>query len=412
MPTSTSTAVIAIASFKLNYSFNIVLYMRRLISSVGILFLITACSSPDPIEDYASRPDFDQLPVFEIEQLFEISDFNDGDFFASVTQVVSGEDGTILVSDSQAKKIYLFDETGAYLSYLGGEGAGPGEFRQIGRVSLLAPDTLQAVDWQLARITFFSLQDGNWTAVKYHDRPSGAREYGSDIFFTFDGLYPRENGYLARFNSSFTPVDTATHSFAYYSKLDFDLQQAENQEYYMHVVTKPVVNREGVRSVSVMSLPESHRTHYSNTADGFKISNWSGNNQIIISHITRGDSSSFKFASNRVPFLDEEIRAIIDRQIPDPENSMFSRDQTREALPKYRGFSRQLILDDLERIWILTRPFQVDDPEWLIYSKSGNLLAAAPHPGGTVSQIKNNRMYVRLSTPDGEPAFGAYRLHE
>lgn len=389
-----------------------ILSMKRLIPTLSIILLFTACSSSDSLDEYSARPDFDQLTVFEIENLFNISTFNDGDFFASISKVAVGDDNTIFVSDPQVRKIYLFDQNGDYMEYLGGEGEGPGEFRQIGTVSLLAPDTLHVVDWQMARITFFSKKQGKWTAVKYFDRPTGAREYGSDIFFTFNSLYPHTHGYLGRFTSSFTPADTTTHSFAYYTKFDYELNPTDNQEYLMHVLSKPIVNRVPGRSVSVMPVPEEHRILYSNTTNGYKVSTWTGGNRIVISHITEDDSTGFEFPSNRVQIAEDEKKELVERRIPDPDNAMISREELRNYIPEYKGFSRQIIIDDQERIWILTRPFEDDDPEWLIYNKSGDLLAAAPHPGGTFMYIKNNRVYVSLTSIDGEPAFGVYTIHE
>lgn len=385
--------------------------MIRLIFAI-IILLFNACSNSEDSENNSTRPDFDEIPVFNMENQFKISTFNEDDFFASISQVAVGEDNTIFVSDPQALKMYLFDQHGAYIEYLGGEGEGPGEFRHIRSVSLLAPDTLQVVDWNLGRITFFSLKNKQWTAVKYFDMPVGAREYGSDIYFSFYSLFPHPNGYLGRFNSSFTPSDTATHIFAYYTKFDYELNPMDNQEYLMHVIAKPMVTRIPGRSVSVMHVPEGPRMLFSNTAEGYKISNWTGNNRILIRHITGGDSTGFEFPSNRVLITEEERTEMVDQQIPYSDNTKIIREQIRSSIPEYKEFVRQLITDDQERIWILTRPFEEDDPEWLIYNKEGTLLAAAPHPGGTFMQIKNNRVYVNFTSDDEEPAFGVYILHE
>lgn len=386
--------------------------MKYLITLTTIALWFAACSGSDSYNDKSVRPDFDQLPVFEIENQFTISTFNDGDFFGAVSQVAVSDDQTIFVSDPHTRKIYMFDRDGEYRGYLGGEGEGPGEFRQIGSVSLLAPDTLHVVDWELARITLFSKTDGQWTAVNYFDRPDGAREYGSDIYFTFNSLYPHPDGYLGRFTSSFTPDDTAGHNFAYYTKFDYELNPVDDREYLMHVTSNPIVIRDPGRSVSVMGAPEGHRTLYANTGESYKVSTWTGDNRITIRHITEDDSTGFNFSSNRLPITEERKAELVEDRIPDPENARISRGEMSEYIPDYKGFSRQLIVDDQDRIWILARPFENEDPEWLIYSKDGDLLAAAPHPGGTFRQIKNNRIFTSLTTADQEPAFGVYEILE
>ncbi len=68
------------------------------------------------------------------------------------------------------------------------------------------------------------------------------------------------------------------------------------------------------------------------------------------------------------------------------------------------------MVDDRDRIWILTRPFEEEDPEWLIYDMDGELLAAAPHPGGTLMKVTEDRMYFRISSADEEAALGVFEI--
>jgi len=375
-------------------------------------FLVISCSETQPGISEDERPDFEQVPLFELEEVFSVSSFDDGNFFAQITTVTEAVDGTIFVSDPQARKLYMFDRDGNYLGFLGGAGEGPGEFRQIGALTWLESDTFQVYDWEMARITLISNQNGVWGPVRYFDRPQGAREYGSDIYFTFSNLYPHPDGYLARFSSSFTPVDTSRFNFAYYTLFDQDLKPADNREYNMYLESGAIVNRVPGSSVSVMSIPEAHRMLFHITSDGLKINTWTGSNRILIQKIVNegSDTAGFLFTSRRVHISTNEKDEIAKERIPNPENATITRERLINYIPDYRGLARQLIVDDHDRIWILTHPFEEGDPEWLIYNMDGELLGAAHHPGGRVTQILENRLYLVKASDDEEPSFGLYEI--
>jgi len=384
--------------------------MEKYLLSLVLLISVAACSNNQENNSVQGRPDFESIPVYNAQESISVSEFDDGQFFASVVSAFEGEDGTVFAFDARALKIYMFDRDGRYLGFLGGEGEGPGEFKQPGSISLLAPDTFSIMDWSLARITLFSNKSGTWEAVEYFDRPSGSREFGSEIYFNFNNLYTRPNGYFARFQSSFTPVDTATHSFAYYILMDEELNPVDETEYGMHHVSKVYLVRNQGQSLSVTSVPQAHRRIYDFTSDGREVSSWTGENLISIRNIVNGDSTAFEFPSKRIPITEDEKNEIAEERIPNPGNSPFTRAGLKERIPDYKPLARQLLVDDKNRIWVLVHPFQEGDREWLIYSTEGELLGAANHPGGRATQIYGNRMYVIFSSGDVEPSFAAYKL--
>ena len=385
--------------------------MKIIYITLIILILCTACSSADHSEESSSRPDFDQIPEFEPQELFSISTFGEGDFFGFISSINIDSSESILVSDPSNQKIHVFDKDGTYLNFIGGDGEGPGEFRRLASVSFIAPDTLHAVDRSLNRISFFSKSDESWELLHTLDTPESSLGFGSEIVFSFSSLYPHKDGYLARFTNMMTIADTANHSFAYYKLLDEQLNLLNENKYLFELTSTPLLHRDS-GSMSVSPLPESHRMLFSNTVDGVKISTWSGDNLISIRQITGNDSTGFRFPSKYEPYTDQEIEAIINRIIPDPSNSIFSRTALRDLIPEHKDYSLQLLVDDKGRIWILTRPLLEDDPEWLIFDQQGTLLAAMHHPGGRLAHIKNNRIYVIHSEVDTEPFFSVYKFSE
>ncbi len=69
-------------------------------------------------------------------------------------------DGRLAVANAGSHEIRLFDETGRYLSSMGGEGEGPGEFTGMARLDVSAEDSLYVWDQQQQRLTVFDPEGG------------------------------------------------------------------------------------------------------------------------------------------------------------------------------------------------------------------------------------------------------------
>jgi len=64
-------------------------------------------------------------------------------------------DGSIVIANAGTSELRLFDSRGRFLRTIGRAGAGPGEFRRIVWVQAVEPDTLLVVDSELRRVTAF-----------------------------------------------------------------------------------------------------------------------------------------------------------------------------------------------------------------------------------------------------------------
>lgn len=370
---------------------------------------LLSCSGGGQQANPSERPDFDSIPVAEPVEIILISDFNNGEFFGRVSDVVVSSDGSILAADPGAKKIQIFDRSGNYQGFVGGDGEGPGEFRQIGMISMLPGDILAVNDWQLARITLFERNNGKWEAVRFFDRPAGSREYGEGLFFAFNNIYSTDDGYLVRFSTSFTPVDTATHTYGYYLRYDHNLSLIDETEYLMHTVMRSNVTRSG-SGVMVRGYPEPHLMRYSILPGGLKVSTHSSKRNVDVQQITGDVIHSFEFTSNHIPITESEKQELAEENVPEQMRAGGQLDATRRLIPDYKGYSRALLVDNQDQIWILTNQFEEGDPEWLVYNMDGELLKAVHHPGGTVSAIHGNRMIVRYSSADDEPSVAVFEF--
>lgn len=66
-------------------------------------------------------------------------------------------EGRIVVANAGTNELRFFDEGGAFLSAAGGEGDGPGEFRDIARIHRYGPDSLLVYDRSARRVSVFGI---------------------------------------------------------------------------------------------------------------------------------------------------------------------------------------------------------------------------------------------------------------
>jgi len=81
----------------------------------------------------------------------------DHEFFR-VRNAIRTSEGRIYVANWGTNEIKAFSDTGDFLGVFGGEGEGPGEFRDLWGVAAYRGDSLVAFDYDLGRITIFPLR--------------------------------------------------------------------------------------------------------------------------------------------------------------------------------------------------------------------------------------------------------------
>lgn len=104
--------------------------------------------------------------------------------------------GHIAVANGSGNEILVFDATGERVAMWGGTGDGPGEFRDLEWLALLAPDTLAAGDRSLRRVTVFDARGRHvrsfgtaeavdWMSTPIPPRPMGLLGDGSVVAAAF-----------------------------------------------------------------------------------------------------------------------------------------------------------------------------------------------------------------------------------
>ena len=161
---------------------------KRRPSRVGtwsaILFCTGACAggdAPAPEADVPAVPTFEGVVDLEIGEL----DGDDPYLFSYIFSVAADPLGRILVTDSRAHEVRVFDPDGNFLFHLGGEGDGPGEFRFPCCVGF-SPDGELWVR-ERPRYTVFELEDSGARYVRAVRRLAAGQLGAYPVAFDADG---------------------------------------------------------------------------------------------------------------------------------------------------------------------------------------------------------------------------------
>lgn len=130
-------------------------------------------------------------------------------------------DGRVFVANGAEHAVLEYDTTGTLLRRIGRAGHGPGEFMAIRWIALLQPDSLLVLDSELRRITVF---DASGTYARSFTvelpevgEPQWIAEHGSEIALSYSkGVDPRglEDGGLARDSDVVVMIDRNPESAA------------------------------------------------------------------------------------------------------------------------------------------------------------------------------------------------------
>lgn len=131
---------------------------KNLLLFTFIIFVSISCSQqPDQNIEVVTAG----LPELELVHHFTISDSEDL-IFRQISGINSDSNGRIFLSDVRALQIHVYNAEGDYVTSIGREGSGPGEFLHLLRVFVDLNDRLFAFDGRLARTTIITENNNKW----------------------------------------------------------------------------------------------------------------------------------------------------------------------------------------------------------------------------------------------------------
>jgi hypothetical protein len=385
--------------------------------SVSLLFLLTLtnCSPPEaeipehiqglenlvviqPNSEPSSSIEFIRDAVIDdrnATKTWFVYDFGEGLWFAGLEV---DDSGRIYVGNVSEKTIQVFDPNGSYLTNIGNEGNGPGEFKGISDLKINS-NQLYAFDFLQFRTTFFSLDSLKVDEVKdaYLSRAPDVAEL-TGWLYNGNKLIDDER-FLVRYMDEYANANVGTPKY--------NLDKPRPGRYY-------IVDREG-KVLSDMLFELKHNkiiTAENNGRLSFNIMLLPFLNQPLVSisddsHIVSANSEEpliNMYAPNgdslKSFYIPMEKKALIRDELTSMYTDLNARNQNlvqNAELPEKWPALADIIMDDENRLWVATIPdTETLTHDWWVLKDTGDLLATFRWPGNrSIEKIKDGYLYAR-----------------
>jgi|SRR5690625_52271 len=380
---------------------------------ISVLILCSGCSPQDEIELPEHIRNLENLTVYEANEVtpFQIQlqrdqlyGEEDGVLFGSrIMDMAVDEEGCVYIADSE-KEIKVFEAEGEYVTTLGREGDGPGEFKNIVNLQIEG-NQLYAHDMTQQRVTVFSLEDLTYkTTVNIADNRMLIGElndsYPSRYHVTSDGNFLIAFSY-SDVTEGLRDWDRIGYSNQYYllnqegritSYKLFDLRS--RSEVIVPVGGLSVGRSIGFYGRLVMGLTNNDHVLTAWTED-----------MLVSNHSINGEyQRSFYYPFERVPLTQASAsNAGIAEFILEGFSSM----QAPEHWPSLSS----LLVDDENRIWISTIVDNHEIYEWWVLQETGEMITRFEWPRDkSVQEIKNGYLYSLERTDSEELFIARYKI--
>ena len=282
--------------------------------------------------------------------------------------------------------IYVFDPDGHYVTHLGREGRGPGEFRNVPEIQIQS-NRLYAYDNALRRIEVFSLDPPAFTRsiIISPDKWRHVRALQKSWFRHF---FAKKDG---TFLMGFTRSVMSPKYYRYF--------QADSTG---KVTSGQIFQRRYVNFTSGLSgppappvavsprnfnpeLPSSGRSLMAVSGDGHIFSAWS-EDFLIREYDSKGDYlRAVYYPYKKSPLNPNDI---INHY---KGGSAIFRNAVRNAnFPKTWPALSYLLVDDQNRLWVATIGNDKNHYEWWVLNPSGKLLAKFTWPGKRINRLSES----------------------
>ncbi|GAA5521071.1 6-bladed beta-propeller [Aliifodinibius salicampi] len=361
---------------------------------IALFIMVMGCSnqSEKQVPDHIKK--LDNLTVNSIPQNPDTVTLVQDQVFGSTNTTVVGNmvdvavdtNGKVYIADGDQNIIHSYQQDGSYLTSLGKEGDGPGEFRNIGNINIVS-DQLYAHARQSQIINIYSLLSQEYMAQidlnprnwKNIEDPAGVNSVST--------FYPLSDD---RFLVAINEFKNPENQFLKYYWINSDGKMISEK---LLEQKKAAPTRIKGQTPIVFTLPFAIKPLLAFSSEGNLYS--ARTDEFLIKlHDRAGDyQEAFYYPYERSPLNKEEL---ISRY---PKGS-FRQGVSKVDFPETWPVMEQMLIDDEDHLWISTIVDDMEIYQWWVLSEHGELLARFKWPRNKeIKVVKNGYLYA-LETLD------------
>lgn len=365
-------------------------YMLAVVIAVG-------CSSGEQVEipEHISR--LDNLKVFSSSDIepspvkitagFEIKD-TDELTIGRMGDIAVAEDGRIFISALQQNSILVFKPDGSYLTTLGNEGKGPGEFLNIDQLKIYG-DYLFVYDSNQERINVFSLNPLSFSHTVNLQGISNTD--GLEGYSPFQLFIANEETFLMSFRDRFSMDNLDDKRVSYYvvnqtGKITRKIFEQSDVKYF---------KSDDGGFTRIFSSPF-HTKPLTVVSNDGRLFSSNGRNFLIKVYDSNGRYlRAYYYPFDRVQVTRENIRSYTFGN-SEEDNEVFQEMTQDNELPKTWPVLNEILIDNKDRLWVSTIINDFEVYEWWILNKTGEVITKFKWPRNKpIAAVHNNAFFTR-----------------
>lgn len=375
-----------------------------------LLMLFAACSTSPEVEIPEEVAELENLTVIpsdsEPSQTIGFTrDMVYGDtddvLVGRIAGVAVDSEGRVFVADGDQNHIHVYESDADYLTRLGNEGEGPGEF---GNISSLKADEkyLYAFDRNQRRINVFSLE-----ALEFsHSIPLLREDLDiEELAGRYPGqYYLRNDGKLIVGYSQFFQMDDLEDDRQTLYYLVDQEGQVEGERFFEQKAADVLTDRNG-NSFMVMYIDFGRRPLLSVGADDKLYSAWSEDFLIKVYNADGKYERALYYPYSKSELDKSEV-------VKEYEGERLRRMIRNADLPETWPALHSLMVDDKNRIWASTFTDSPDKYQWWVIDKDGTLYARFDWPRErSLVKVLDGYIYARETDKEtGLEQVARYRI--
>lgn len=358
-----------------------------------LLILLAGCSSSPEVQIPENIAQLENLTVISESEAPGTINFKREAVYGDTEDVIIGrissvaidENGRVFIADGDQNVIHVYEPGGNYLTRLGREGEGPGEFGNIGNLNRDS-QYLYAYDWNQRKLNVFSLEDLGFS----HTIPLLREDRDiEELSGTYPGqYYVRNDGtLLVGYNQPYRSNDLDEKRTTKYYLLDKE-GRVTSDKFFEHNVTENLTDRSN-NSFMVMYSPFGRKPLFSLAGDDRIYYCWTEDFLVKIYNPDGSYERAFYYPYSKAPLDRDEI---LSRYEGERQRRMVRNADAPATWPALNS----LTVDNKNRMWVSTITDDQDVYDWRIIDEEGEILAQFTWPRDQLlEEVKDNYVYTR-----------------
>lgn len=345
--------------------------------SVFLILSISCTQTDNQVQDLNTS----EVSLLELDHQFTISD-TDEIILQQITGVKSDSEDRIFLPDQRALQIHGFDSQGDYVTSIGREGSGPGEFLSLLKIYIDQNDQIIAFDVRQARNIIFAENNGSWEPENMF-MIEGQR-YSIESADSLGNVILRQS----------PPQRPEPGAYWYEHELATGNLTSGLKE--QNVLRFKEMGNLVSDNGAMQSIPFGRTTIVTTDLMGNIYLVWNEQFELNIYDASMQLIDSLSVPIPNQPISSEERNEAIDR-LGDNFRSL-----GREHMPETKPVISNMFVDGNQNIWLQT----FDSPEYLVIDREGKPIASFDFEGDLrLVHVDKNRLYALKMGPEG------YQVH-